>query len=206
MVSPHRARSRTPARRAPHLEPKPLILVLTEGRVTEPEYLRGFLAWRKNPRVWVEIAPAHGVPLTLVGRAVELQAAAARAAKRAKDENLRFEQVWCVFDIDEHPHVASAVQLAQQHGIQLAISNPCFELWLLLHLRESPGARHRHDVHDLLRERLPDYDKHLRFGDFRGGYDDAVRRAAALDADAERMGETGRNPTTGVYRLTEAIR
>jgi len=39
-----------------------------------------------------------------------------------------------------------------------------------------------------------------------GGYPDAVRRAQQLDADAVSLGEPGRNPTTGVYRLTELIR
>jgi hypothetical protein len=27
---------------------------------------------------------------------------------------------------------------------RLAISNPCFELWLLLHHRDCPGELHRH--------------------------------------------------------------
>jgi hypothetical protein len=53
---------------------------------------------------------------------------------------------------------------------------------------------------------LPNYEKAVRFRDVEPGYDQAVSRAARLDRDAEAMGEPGRNPTTGVYRLTEAIR
>lgn len=64
-----RKRSRRPARRPPFRDPKPLILVLCEGENTEPEYLNGFKRWVKNPRVDVEIADEHGVPMTLVKQA-----------------------------------------------------------------------------------------------------------------------------------------
>jgi hypothetical protein len=38
------------------------------------------------------------------------------------------------------------------------------------------------------------------------GYQDALRRAAELDEQANHHGLPGRNPTTGVYQLTETIR
>jgi hypothetical protein len=46
------------------------------------------------------------------------------------------DEVWCVFDVDEHPKLAEARDQANANGIQLAVSNPCFELWLLLHFQE----------------------------------------------------------------------
>jgi hypothetical protein len=113
--------------------------------------------------------------------------------------------VWCVFDIDSHPNVEDALQMARDNGIHLAISNPCFELWLLLHLRESPGAQHRHDVQRLLGSFLPGCEKAVDFAMLKGGYRDAVGRATRLDLEARDVDEVGRNPTTGVYRLTEAI-
>ena len=63
------------------------------------------------------------------------------AAGREQDDNLRFEAVWCVFDVDQHPHLTTAVEEARTAGIDVAVSSPSFELWLLLHFRESPGAR-----------------------------------------------------------------
>lgn len=206
MASNQRNRSRRQARRTPWLEPKPRLLVVCEGEVTEPQYLRGFMAACRNPRVDLIIDRSHGVPWSLVKVAKERKLAAESAARRSDDENLRYDQVWCVFDIDSHPNVPDAIQMARDNGIDLAISNPCFELWLVLHLRESPGAQHRHDVQRLLASLLPGYEKAVDFGKLRDGYPDAVTRAARLDRDASQMDEAGRNPTTGVYRLTESIR
>ena len=41
-----------------------------------------------------------------------------------------------MFDVEwpqHHPNLGRALQIATHHGIRLAISNPCFELWLILH-------------------------------------------------------------------------
>lgn len=53
---------------------------------------------------------------------------------------------------------------------------------------------------------VPGYGKHVAFKALEGGYHEAVRRARRLDEAAAEAGEAGRNPTTGVFRLTEAIR
>ena len=87
-----------------------------------------------------------------------------------------FDEVWCVTD-------------------------PCFELWLLLHHEDcaAPRADCR-EVHTRLRKHLPRYDKtRLRFGDFAAGLDQASRRAEKLGADHTR------NPSTGVWRLVDAV-
>jgi len=180
--------------------------VVCEGRVTEPEYVRGFSRWCRNPLVEVEVAEGHGVPLTLVRIAKARKHASGREARRARDENLSFDEVWCVFDVDEHPALGEAREMARANGIRLAVSNPCFELWLLLHFRESPGARHRHEVQRMVAELIPGYDKHVDLGRLGSGYPEAVRRAARLDEEAEAMDEAGRNPSTGVHRLAESIR
>lgn len=37
----------------------------------------------------------------------------------------------------------AALQMARQHGVHVALSNPCFELWLLLHhVSETGVAEH----------------------------------------------------------------
>ena len=53
---------------------------------------------------------------------------------------------------------------------------------------------------------VPKYDKHLKFEDFARGDENAARRTTKLDAEAELDCEEGRNPITGVWRLTESIR
>jgi hypothetical protein len=202
-----RNRNRRPARRAPFLEPKPRILVVCEGEITEPQYLTGFKnAWH-NPRVDVEIHPRHGVdPKTLVEEAKKRKQAADRAAENEEDENLRYDSVWAVFDRDDHAHIPDAVQMARDNGIELAISNPSFELWLLLHFRESPGMKDRKAVVNLLKKHVKHYDKSVDFEQYRDGYDQAARRAQNLQNQAIADGDPTRNPTTGVHKLTESIR
>ena len=57
----------------------------------------------------------------------------------------------------------------------------------------------------LLKKRIPQYDKHIKFEDYEPGLADAIKRAKVLDTHAKNAGELGRNPTTGVYRLIEEI-
>nr|WP_233261445.1 RloB family protein [Vitiosangium sp. GDMCC 1.1324] len=177
-----------------------------EGENTEPQYIDAFRKWCRNSRVDVEIAKERGVPLTLVRAAKERKVQAEKEASKAEDDNIAYDEVWCVFDVDEHPNLSDAQQMASANGIKLAISNPCFELWLLLHFRENPGMQHRHDVQKMVVGFVSDYDKHVDFELFKVGYPAAVMRAKRLDEHASADGESGRNPTTNVYQLTESIR
>jgi hypothetical protein len=201
-----RNRSRKPARRRDQIEVRQRILAVCEGRRTEPEYLEGFRRWCRNPLVRVAISGQAGVPYTLVTKARDLRDEAAERSKRDKDENLAYDQVWCVFDRDDHPRFEEAIQIARDHGLHLAVSVPCAELWLLLHFRESPGMRHRDEIRRMLMEQLPKYDKSVDFDDFRGGYFAAYSRAARLHQQCERDGELFRNPSTGIFLLTDEIR
>jgi len=181
-------------------------LVLSEGSVTEPEYLDGFVQFAKNSRVDVEVVGGVGMPKTIVESAKVRKRQSEKRAIRERDDNLRYDQVWCVFDIDDHPNVPDAKQMARDNGIQLAISNPCIEIWLWLHFADQPGMRHRHDLQKMMMRHMPGYDKHVVFRDLEDGYFDAVRRASRLEEDAERDNDDGRNPLTGFWRLTETIR
>lgn len=180
--------------------------MVCEGRITEPDYIRGFERWVRSATVVVEIPREHGAPRTLVRVAKERKREAEREARRQGDPALAYDQVWCVFDVDEHPNLGDALQMARDNGIHLAVSNPCFELWLLLHFRDSPGTRDRHDLQHLLRAYLVGYDKHLDFGDAAPGVCVADERTRRLDEHAERLDEPGSNPTTGMWRLTRYIR
>jgi hypothetical protein len=203
MRGPNRERRR--GRRAPFRDPRPIILIVCEGARTERQYFEKFALHHQNARIKVRVSNKTGVPLTLVRAAKEHKDESEDAARRQRDQNLAFDSVWCVFDIDEHPHIHEAREMAVSNGIDLAISNPCFELWLVLHHRESPGMTHRQDMQALLRNFIADYDKHVDFNRYTTGYPDAVARARRLDTLALQVGEPGRNPTSNVYRLTELI-
>jgi hypothetical protein len=193
-------------RRGASRQPKFRILVVCEGKKTEPGYLKQFQHHVRNPRVHIEALGPAGVPLTVVQTAIEQRARADDEARRQRDVNLRWDQVWAVFDMDDHPNVAAAKQLALQQGIALAVSNPCFELWAFLHFADQQSHIHRVKLRAALQKHLPGYDKELAFAKMHTGYDDAAGRARALDDHATRADRAGRNPTTGVYLLTEAIR
>lgn len=206
MVSRRRQDNRAIGRRGPSRQPKFRILIVCEGRITEPGYLKAFQHAARNPRVHVAVAGETGVPRTVVEIAIRLQKEAEDEAKQQHDENLKWDQVWAVFDIDEHPNVDQARQLASANEINLAISNPCFELWALVHFQEQRAHIERHAARAALQRHLPEYDKALDFAKMYPGYAAAVLRARTLEADADRHGEIDRNPTTAVHRLTELIR
>ena len=187
-------------------DPKHRILVVCEGKKTEPIYFKAFQHHVRNQLVHVEIVGEGGVPTTVVELAIELRTAAELEAKAHKDDNLRYDEVWCVFDVDEHPHLEEACTSALHADIQLAISSPCFELWALLHFQEQTEQIHRHDAQSTVKAYLPRYEKELDFRRLIAGYTDAVSRASTLEALANSRGEPRRNPSTGVFRLTERIR
>lgn len=193
-------------RREPHREPRRRVLIVCEGGVTEAGYFRDLRAAFRNPLVEVEIDYKGGVPKTLVERAAERKKAAEREARSRRDDFLRYDEVWCVFDIDEHPHLPDARQQARDNRIDLAVSNPCFELWALLHFQEQTSHLERRDARNRLKRHLPDYEKALPFERLKPGYLEAVTRAHELERRCEADGEPGRNPSTGVHRLTEQIR
>ena len=64
---------------------------------------------------------------------------------------------------------------------------------------------HRRKALTMLKSHVAGYDKHVDLDDYKDGYQNAVQRARSLDQLAERIGEPGKKPTTGVYLLTEMI-
>jgi RloB-like protein len=191
-------------RRRPFRDPLPRILIVCEGTRTEPGYFNELRHTEKIP-IELVISPG-GVPKTLVERAVELKNSAKKDAKFRQDENLLFDEVWCVFDIDEHPAVPDAKQQTRDNEIDLAISNPCFELWILLHFRDQRAHIDRAVVQRECVKYLPDYEKKVPFGMQHPTYREAVQRALALDTWQQSRGRGGSNPWTAVHKLTEKIK
>ena len=112
--------------------PKRTFLVFCEGARTEPEYIEALKrepAIRDSASVDLRIEASGAVPLTLVN-------AAAEARARLSQEQGETDEVWCLFDVEwpeNHPRLREARTKAAGSDVRLAISNPCFELWLALH-------------------------------------------------------------------------
>ena len=118
--------ARPPAKRPPAAR----IVVATEGVLTEPEYLKVFGRIHCDQSVRVVPIRVGGDPRTVVERAIE-------ESKKAKSDRLATrDSVWAMFDRDVHKRFDEARDLARGNHIRLAISNPCFELWGILHYQE----------------------------------------------------------------------
>jgi len=197
-MSNRRDRERRPGRRKSFRDPMPVVLIVCEGEKTEPQYLEGFKRACRNPRVNIKTVSRRATPLGLVDEAVKLR-------DRAVVDEAPYDSVWCVFDVDDHPSLPRAKNQAQVNDVELAISNPCFELWLLLHFQEHPGMQDRKRVQAMLRKHVPQYEKAVDYASYAASHPEADRRAERLEQAADKAGEPGRNPSTGVYRLIRSI-
>ena len=180
-------------------EQRTIVRVLAEGKVTEREYLHAI----KGHEVQLEFGDADGfAPMALVRRA-RLET---RANRHADD----FDEIWCVFDRDDHPETDQAIHEARQSGIHTAMSNPCFELWLVLHVEDQWAHIHRHAIQRRCSDLHLTVGKKIASDGFerlRGGYGAAKQRAQALDRMHERDGAPrGSNPSSGVWRLVDRLR
>ena len=121
-----------------------------------------------------------------------------------------FDEIWCVFDTDEHENLPHAVEDARQSGIDVAVSNPCFELWLVLHAQERTASIDRHSVQRLSNElglsdgkRIADTARNT----FVEAFETAKVRAQALDQrHAGNDSPPRSNPSTDVWRLVDQLR
>jgi hypothetical protein len=168
------------------------VLVVCGGTRTEPDYLDGMRRAYRRASLKITVLSKARHPEGLVEHA--------RSVSRRASED--FDEVWCVVDVDDF-ELAGAVASAADGRVLLAVSNPCFELWLLLHFDECKahvdGAA---DAALRLRRHLPAYDKtRLDFADFAAGVTDAVRRARTLDDGTQ----VGRNPSSGVWKLVSMV-
>lgn len=180
---------------------------LTVG--TEPDYFSTLADFLRNPLIElieVEIAEHETTdPKQIVEQAKRLRAGADREARRMHDDNLRYDQVWCVFDRDEHVHFDEAVNQASDNELGLAVSNPCFELWILVHFQDQTAGLTRQDAESKVRNYIPGYKKHISFAELEGRTNGAARRARKMESDAKERGKATDNPTTGVWQLVKEL-
>ena len=194
------ARSRRPSRGKPSKRLRPLVIVVTEGEKTEPQYINEFRRMHRAPNVHVEKTGLD--PQRVVEKAVKLKSRYGRGAR---------PDVWAVFDRDEHSRFKQALQLAQQHGIRVAVSNPCFELWAVFHYQDHAAPIDAHACQRLLARLCEGYrtDRGKLFVDrdaIRANHAAAVQRGKRSLRDREVEGDPQGNPSTSMHLLMERIR
>ncbi|HOC93295.1 MAG TPA: RloB family protein [bacterium] len=186
---------------------KPLILILCEGEKTEPYYFEDI------KRAW----NLTSMDVRIIG-SDECGTAPKGIVEHAKKEfnklakgklEIKKEDVWCVFDRDDHPSFDEAVKMAVDNGFGAAASNPCFELWYLLHFQDQTAHIDRHNVARILKyEWIPGYAKNMKglFIELESRLEAAAQRSVQLRE--KHAGDGNRetcNPSTGVDRLISRL-
>lgn len=194
-----------PRRRIRQVRTRSVIGVLTEGEVTEPDYLRAVSG--DNRAIRIRFIARGMRPAQLVERARD--ALRANSRERRTSGSPEYDEIWCVMDTDDHPGLDAALREAEAAGIRLAVSNPCFELWLLLHFDRQSAEIDRHSA-QAEANRLGILDgkqlSSLARRELAARYPDAKSRALELDAMHVRNGKSeGSNPSSRVWALTDRV-
>lgn len=118
----------------PTIEKKPTILIVCEGKNTEPSYFNQF---KLSSATVKPIGEGYNTT-SLVNRAYQLS-----------QEN-QYDQVWCVFDKDDFDEndFNNAILMAKANNFGIAYSNQAFEYWLILHFNDHQGGGMHRDDYD----------------------------------------------------------
>lgn len=125
--------------------------IFCEGEKTEPNYLREYIRYNRDNHLASVVSVekcSKNTPVQLVDVAI--------AAKNS-GKSVKGDEFWVVYDreavakYDRALH-AKAWQTAKNNDIKIALSNVCFEFWILLHLVDSSAA---YSSFDDLKNRSP---------------------------------------------------
>lgn len=199
-------------------EREKIFVLAFEGNKTEEKY---FSEFRDSNKFNSELIYLH-----LLKRANDDTNSApshvfSKLKKEAKDEfNFKVgDELWMIIDTDNWKNIPSIIQTC--NGLEnmfVAVSNPCFEFWLLLHVKDikeyseevlnqifkNTKTGYRNYVETKIVEIVGTYNKkNLRADDFLPNIDLAVSRAKNLDQEQEEY------PTklgSHIYKLIEKIK
>jgi hypothetical protein len=189
-----------------------LFVIATEGTYTEPDYFHHLKDERLVHPTRVEIhtleTPQRGPDAGHSDPASVLQ----RLAKfhdegKAEGRITEIDELWLVVDVDRHEaHLDQVVAAAAERGFHAAVSNPCIELWLLLHHGDdTAGITCCKDCEDRLRAKLGAYNKASL--DTQPYTKPAILRAidGARKLDGDGSSLWPRTLGSHVYKLIEAL-
>ena len=114
-----------------------LIVIASEGKDTERIYFKALAKEYTNPRVHVHI----------LERSEDEQnnSSPEHVLEQLNDYKIQYEleaddELWLVVDKDRWTEAMLsrvATECSQEVAMHMALSNPCFELWLLLHMEDA---------------------------------------------------------------------
>jgi hypothetical protein len=208
-VSPqnHRNQREDFRRRSQHMNTGETFLIVTEGSETEPRYISELRYRLKLSAVDVFPAPKTDA-LSVVDYAIEKRDSRRKKSKTGCD--VAYDSAWAVFDTeraDINPHLNAALQKAKANRIKVALSNPCFEFWLLLHYAycTAPFENCKRVERELRKKYINDYEKGAySVRDLFPSLPDAVKRAERC-REHHRTSAGDNNPSTTVDELIREL-
>lgn len=140
-------------------------LIFTEGKKTEPAYFNALATALGLHAENVKVVVNHG-------RHTDPEGILEEALNERKNKRLgnfgdqraaSYDCVWVVFDTEAKgasraPTLNNVRQKAARENVELALSQPCFEIWYLLHANPTPpGCGNGKDAKTAMKKCLPDY-------------------------------------------------
>lgn len=111
-----------------------LIVIAAEGECTEKIYFEALRAFARNSRVHIKILERDEEHKHNSAPEYVLEQLRKYKSENALEPD---DELWLVIDRDDWKQAALRVvaqKCVQDEAMHLALSNPCFELWLMLHL------------------------------------------------------------------------
>ena len=197
-----------------------LIVVASEGKDTERIYFKALAKEYTNPRVHVHILERS--------EAEQNNSSPEHVLKQLNDYKEQYaleadDELWLVVDKDRWPEAMLsrvATECTQDDYMHMALSNPCIELWLLLHLVDvtllTPEEQQQW-LENRRKSKSADPYLKMRLRQEMGSYHEAEYDAQMLIAHVEEAIERAKtldkNPTdrwpqtlgTRVYLLAESV-
>lgn len=196
-------RRRPPRRPQRHEHPsiRRRILVVTEGKVTEPDYIERLVRYldKGSLPVFVQTLGIGKDPLAVVEAAVSRRDSDARKGKA-------WDKVVGLIDSDQHTTIRYAADLAASEGITLAITRLKFETWLLWHVTDSLRAHTSRELDDLMQHHGLLVNRKAIAPSFPfDGLEQALNQARRADPKII-SGRLGPDPSSGMPLLIDILR
>lgn len=202
-------RKKKPFRRTSGVRDAKLIVIASEGEVTERLYFDGLASSAEY-----SASNVHVEVLRRENRNSDPKALLISLSEFKRKYTLKFDdELWVVCDVDRwgNKKLAEVNRLCKQKGFFVAVSNPCFEIWLLLHFITADSfnnsskeklERGCNNVILELKKVLGSYSKtNIEMGKYLNRVEFAIDQAKTLDQGQDWPTSLG----TRIYALTESI-
>jgi hypothetical protein len=187
------------------------VLIVCEGKKTEPIYFNLLQKKLRMKLTDVEVVHRNPAPISVVNHAIKLKKERAIVAGQKDSSKVEYEKVYCVMDVDKHESLLRAIDKAGANEMEVVLSNPCFEYWYILHFIKT--GKSFHDGGEVVSELKKYYNAYTKsdeaiFGIIYPQTAKAIRCAKQVLREQHQNSKdlTKCNPATHVYKVVEFLR